>query len=194
MGSMSSATATADPPDEPAQVSFGSNGLPVAPYTRLRVLAPAPNSGVLVLHRMLPPLRRTLATMGASSAGTWSLKRREPQVERRPFTGSRSFTPTGSPCRSERLSPRMTAASASLASLRERSASIATTALTALFTFSIRFRQLSSSSTGESFFSPISRRASTAGNSQGSDMCISSSNSLSVAWCGTVSPRRSKRV
>src|SRR6476660_10386684 len=48
-GSMSQASATAEPPDEPPAFSRGSNGLPVAPQTGLRVLAPAPNSGVLVL-------------------------------------------------------------------------------------------------------------------------------------------------
>ena len=43
------ARATADPPDEPAQLLLVSQGLTVAPKTSLKVLAPAPNSGVLVL-------------------------------------------------------------------------------------------------------------------------------------------------
>src|SRR6185295_14472867 len=48
-GSMSHASATAEPPDDPPALRRVSNGLPVAPQTGLRVLAPAPNSGTLVL-------------------------------------------------------------------------------------------------------------------------------------------------
>src|SRR5262245_18737400 len=48
-GSMSTASAAAEPPDDPPAFSAGSNGLPVAPQTLLRVLAPAPMSGTLVL-------------------------------------------------------------------------------------------------------------------------------------------------
>ena len=40
------AKATADPPDEPAQLLVVSQGFNVAPNTSLNVLAPAPNSGV----------------------------------------------------------------------------------------------------------------------------------------------------
>jgi hypothetical protein len=68
-----SASATAEPPEEPAQVFEGSKGLPVAPYTRLTVLAPAPNSGVLVLPRITPSAARTCATIASSAGGTWSL-------------------------------------------------------------------------------------------------------------------------
>src|SRR6476660_10214811 len=48
-GSMSQASATAEPPDEPPALRVGLNGLPVAPHTGLRVFAPAPHSGTLVL-------------------------------------------------------------------------------------------------------------------------------------------------
>ena len=54
-GTMPVASATAEPPDEPAQVFSGSNGLPVAPYTGFTVLAPAPNSGVFVLPTTMAP-------------------------------------------------------------------------------------------------------------------------------------------
>src|SRR4051794_37760598 len=47
-GSMSVASATADPPEDPPALSIGSNGLPVAPHTTLREFAPAPNSGTFV--------------------------------------------------------------------------------------------------------------------------------------------------
>ncbi len=71
-GTMPVASATAEPPDDPAADKAGSNGLPVAPYTALRVLAPAPHSGVLVLPRMTAPAARSPATVSWSLAGTWS--------------------------------------------------------------------------------------------------------------------------
>ena len=43
------ASATAAPPDEPAAERDVSQGLRVAPNTSLKVLAPAPNSGVFDL-------------------------------------------------------------------------------------------------------------------------------------------------
>src|SRR5207249_3854081 len=46
-GSMSTASAAAEPPDDPPAFRLGSKGLPVAPHTGLRVLAPAPMSGTL---------------------------------------------------------------------------------------------------------------------------------------------------
>ena len=73
-GAMPVASATADPPEEPAAERVGSKGLPVAPYTSLRVLAPAPNSGVLVLPMTMPPAARTRATMPMSASGTKSRK------------------------------------------------------------------------------------------------------------------------
>src|SRR6188508_3376862 len=68
-GSMSQASATAEPPEEPPGLRVGSNGLPVAPHTGLRELAPAPNSGTLVLATMTAPALRTSATMAASAFG-----------------------------------------------------------------------------------------------------------------------------
>ena len=54
-GSMSTASAAADPPEEPPAFSPGLKGLPVAPQTGLRVLAPAPMSGTLVLAVTMAP-------------------------------------------------------------------------------------------------------------------------------------------
>ena len=62
IGIMLVASATADPPDDPPQIRFGSNGLPVGPQTGLVVLAPAPNSGVLVLQKTMAPASRNSAT------------------------------------------------------------------------------------------------------------------------------------
>ena len=64
----------------------------------------------------------------------------------------------------------MTTASAFAASARARSKLRVTMALTAWLTSSMRRRQLSINSTGESSFRPISRRASSAERSQGSVM------------------------
>ena len=71
-GSMSVASATAEPPDEPPGLSMGLNGLPVAPHTGLRLLAPAPNSGTLVLPTTTAPAARTRPTMTLSQVGTKS--------------------------------------------------------------------------------------------------------------------------
>ena len=56
------ASAAAEPPDEPPALSAGLNGLPVAPHTGLRLLAPAPMSGVLVLAVTMAPAARRRAT------------------------------------------------------------------------------------------------------------------------------------
>ena len=120
IGSMSQASAAAEPPDEPPAIFAGSNGLPVAPQTGLRELAPAPNSGTLVLAVTMAPAARTSATCAESRAGTWSRYSGEPWVVSRPSVSCRSLTPTGRPCSRPRLSPRRTAASASRASARAR--------------------------------------------------------------------------
>ena len=64
------ARATAAPPLEPPQVSARFQGLRVAPKTALKVFAPAPNSGVLVLPTMMAPAAFRRATDRASSDGT----------------------------------------------------------------------------------------------------------------------------
>ena len=71
-GSMSVASATAEPPDEPPALSIGLNGLPVAPHTKLREFAPAPNSGTFVLPTTIAPAARTRATIALSRSGTKS--------------------------------------------------------------------------------------------------------------------------
>jgi hypothetical protein len=56
------ASATAAPPLEPPQVSAVFHGLRVAPKTALKVLPPAPNSGVLVLPTTIAPARLRRST------------------------------------------------------------------------------------------------------------------------------------
>ena len=107
------ATATAEPPDEPAGLSSGFHGLRVAPNSSLTVLAPVANSGVLVLARTIAPAALRRRTTSASSAGTWSLKSGEPNVVRMPAVRVTSLMPIGRPCsgpigsrRADRVLPR----------------------------------------------------------------------------------------
>ncbi|MEY9131439.1 hypothetical protein ACVIWV_003445 [Bradyrhizobium diazoefficiens] len=74
-GAMPQASATAEPPEEPAAERMGSKGLPVAPNTGLRVLPPAAHSGVLVLPKMMAPAARSRATEPWSATGTLSRNR-----------------------------------------------------------------------------------------------------------------------
>jgi hypothetical protein len=67
------ATAAAAPPEEPPGVRERSYGFKVWPKTLLKVLLPAPNSGVLVLPSVMAPAAFRRSTMSASSLGTLSL-------------------------------------------------------------------------------------------------------------------------
>src|SRR6266852_4232272 len=77
-GTMPVATATADPPDEPDGLNAGFQGLRVTPNTSLKALAPAANSGVLVLPSTMAPAAFRRRTTSASSVGTLSLNSGEP--------------------------------------------------------------------------------------------------------------------
>src|SRR4051794_34055487 len=72
-GTMPVATATAEPPDEPDGLSAGFHGFRVTPNTSLKVLAPAANSGVLVLPSTMAPAFLRRVTASAASVGTESL-------------------------------------------------------------------------------------------------------------------------
>ena len=61
-GPMPVARATAAPPLDPPQVSARFHGLRVTPKTALKVLPPAPNSGVLVLPTTIAPARLSRST------------------------------------------------------------------------------------------------------------------------------------
>ena len=69
-GTMPVATATAEPPDEPAGLKAGFHGLRVGPNSSLLVLAPQANSGVLVFASTMAPAALRRRTTSASSAGT----------------------------------------------------------------------------------------------------------------------------
>jgi len=54
------------------------HGLRVRPNTSLKVLPPAPNSGVFDLPMTMPPLRSMRSTRGCDFSGTWLAKIGEP--------------------------------------------------------------------------------------------------------------------
>ncbi len=70
IGTMPVATATADPPEEPAGLSAQFQGLRVAPKSAFTVFAPVANSGVLVLPSTIAPAALRRLTASASSSGT----------------------------------------------------------------------------------------------------------------------------
>ena len=63
------ASATAEPPEEPPQVLSVFHGLRVLPKTSLKVLAPAPNSGVLDLPITIAPRRSSVSIMMSERGG-----------------------------------------------------------------------------------------------------------------------------
>src|SRR4051812_29216149 len=63
------ATDTAPPPVEPPEVSDVFQGLRVRPNTSLKVLPPAPNSGVFVFPITTPPLRSMPRPRGGEFGG-----------------------------------------------------------------------------------------------------------------------------
>ena len=75
---MRAASAAAAPPLLPPALRLRSNGLRVAPNTRLTVCEPAPNSGVFVLPRLIAPAPDIRSTTSASKSGTWSANSGEP--------------------------------------------------------------------------------------------------------------------
>src|ERR1700724_2073302 len=77
-GTIPVATATADPPEEPAGLNAGVQGLRGTPNTTLTVVAPVANSGVLVLPSTIAPAALRRRTTSASSVGTLSLNSGEP--------------------------------------------------------------------------------------------------------------------
>ena len=96
-GPTPAATAAPAPPLEPPGVSAGFHGLRVMPKSGLSVTPLWPNSGVVVLPRMMAPAPLRRSTETASSSGTWSAKSREPPVVSKRRVKSRSLIETGTP-------------------------------------------------------------------------------------------------
>src|SRR5215470_7112946 len=148
IGTMPVATATAEPPEEPAGLSAGFQGLRVTPNTALTVWAPAANSGVLVLASTIAPAALRRRTTSASSSGTKSLNRGEPKVVRMPAVRVMSLTASGRPWSAPSSLPRMTAASAARAASRAFSATSVTMALRFGLTRAMTARCASNTSSG----------------------------------------------
>jgi len=96
--SIPQASATAAPPEDPPALSAGSQALPVAPCTGLKVWLPRPNSGVLVLPMNSAPAARIRATIRSSLRATCPAMIGEPIEVGNPATFDRSFTAIGNPC------------------------------------------------------------------------------------------------
>src|SRR4029079_7541430 len=96
-GSIPVATATAEPPDEPAGDRAGFHGLRVAPNKSLTVLAPVANSGVFVFASTMAPAVLRRRTTSASSVGKLSLNSGDPYVVRTPAVSTISLIPIGRP-------------------------------------------------------------------------------------------------
>src|ERR1700730_7697834 len=77
-GTMPVATATADPPEEPAGLNSGFQGLRETPNTSLKVLASVQIAGVWVAPSATAPAAFRRRTASPSSVGTWSLNSGEP--------------------------------------------------------------------------------------------------------------------
>src|SRR6202030_3017470 len=93
IGTMPVATATAEPPEDPAGLKAGFHGLRVRPNKTLLVLAPQANSGVLVLASTIAPAALRRRTTSASSAGTLSFRSGEANVVRIPAVCVMSLMP-----------------------------------------------------------------------------------------------------
>src|SRR5215218_2887847 len=91
-GTMKSATAAADPLDEPPGVCAGLCGFVVSPGDM-----PA-NSAVTVLPRITAPAAHTNATQPASENGRLPLYIAEPISVGRSAVSIMSLTPIGTPC------------------------------------------------------------------------------------------------
>ena len=91
------ATEAAAPPEEPAVDLVVFQGFRVIPNTSLNVLAPASNSGVFDLAKIIPPEFSIAHTVRSEYAGTKSLKARDPKVVLTSFTQYESFMGIGRP-------------------------------------------------------------------------------------------------
>src|SRR4051812_36602736 len=69
IGTRPQAKATAAPADDPPHVRVRSHGLRVAPKTVLKVCDPAPNSGVLVLPKVIAPAACSRSVTRSFSVG-----------------------------------------------------------------------------------------------------------------------------
>ena len=143
------ATLAAAPELDPPGVLSRFHGLRVIPVRGESPATLQPNSGVVVLPTMQAPADLSLSTDGASAFAILSFIVREPNVSATPSTAIRSFTEIGKPCSALSGSP----ANISLSALRAAASAISgvtvTKALSVGCVLSMRARDASTTSTGE---------------------------------------------
>lgn len=146
---MPSATAAAEPPDEPPAIACECHGLRTGPYALIMELPPYANSCRFCFPRRTAPAFSINCQTRALSAGTRFAYKRLPAVVKMPAVSTRSFRPIGIPCRGPRQAPARISFSACRACSRATSAITVMNALTCGFNCSICSRHCSVNSTGE---------------------------------------------
>src|SRR5919109_1270594 len=105
-GTISRATAEAEPPDDPPATRVRSCGLCVTPNAEFSVDEPIANSSRFVLPTMIAPAARSRRTTVASKGDRYPARMREPHVVGMSAVQMLSFNATGTPARGSR--PRWT--------------------------------------------------------------------------------------
>ena len=163
-GTMWSATAAAEPADEPPGVCARLCGLRVLPGVS------SASSVVTVLPRMTAPALRRAATHVASRSGRRPLKMGEPFSVGISAVSKMSLTPIGTPCSAPEASPAAKAASASRACARASSGSRCSHACTSPSRAAMRSRQALTSATEVSSPRRMASAAAVAESDVGSAM------------------------
>ena len=110
------ASAAAAPPLEPPGVRSVFHGLRQGSPSLFSVVPDWPNSGVLVLPKIIAPDCLTRSTTMESMSGTRCLKIVDPMVVTTPLVTSKSLMDIGTPCSGPNVEPFCIAASADWAS------------------------------------------------------------------------------
>ena len=122
-----------------------------------------PNSGTLVLPSITAPAPKTRSATAEFLSGTLFSYTTDPMVVRTPAVICVSLMGTGRPWRAPSLSPRITASSAARACCIARSRVRRRNELSCGSSRSMRSKNISASSTGETCFAAISSSKSLAG-------------------------------
>ena len=158
------ATAAAAPPLDPPGVRSVSHGLCPRIPREFSHVPTMPNSGTLVFPSITAPAFKTLSTKAAFRSGTRFSYTTDPMVVRTPAVIWVSLTGTGRPCSAPSLSPRITASSAARACSIAKSRVSRIKELSCGSSRSMRSKNISASSTGETCFVAISSSNSVAGS------------------------------
>src|SRR6478752_7469305 len=96
-GTMPAATAAAEPPDDPAAERDRFQGLCVTPSASVSVLPSKPSSEAALLPTTNKPERSMHSLNGVGGAIVFCANKREPNPQRSPGYGVKSFTSVGTP-------------------------------------------------------------------------------------------------